>query len=416
MRYLSVCSGIEAASCAWKSLGWKAVAYSEIEAFPCSVLKHHFPDTPNWGDMTKWRDWPRETIDLLVGGTPCQSFSTAGLRKGLDDVRGQLALGFSEIAKHYRPRWIVWENVPGVLSSGGGRDFGSFIGSLVELGYGLCWRTLDAQHFGVPQRRRRVFVVGYLGDWRNSAAVLFEQESLRGDSKAGRKKRKGTAGTTQDGIGASCQGRPINGMFWDGTQTTQTLDAVLERRQTMPEKNRFPAVLVPMPAWIPCPEECGDFWCNIHNTHTGECECPPIDEWETDPYGMQLTGPKAFTAAEARRTGTVEKNPTAIAFHATRRDGGRILGDLSPTVEAQWGTGGGNVPAITRAMQVRRLTPLECERLQGFPDGWTDVPHRGKAAPDGPRYKAIGNSMAVPVMRWIGNRIQMVEELMHDRA
>ena len=174
MRYLSVCSGIEAASCAWKSLGWKAVAYSEIEAFPCSVLKHHFPDTPNWGDMTKWRDWPRETIDLLVGGTPCQSFSTAGLRKGLDDVRGQLALGFSEIAKHYRLRWIVWENVPGVLSSGGGRDFGSFIGSLVELGYGLSWRTLHAQFFGVPQRRRRVFVVGYLGDWRNSAAEFLQ--------------------------------------------------------------------------------------------------------------------------------------------------------------------------------------------------------------------------------------------------
>lgn len=426
MRYLSVCSGIEAASCAWKILGWKAVAYSEIEAFPCSVLKHHFPDTPNWGDMTKWRDWPRETIDLLVGGTPCQSFSTAGLRKGLDDIRGQLALGFSQIAEHSRPRWIVWENVPGVLSSGRGRDFGSFIGSLVELGYGLCWRTLDAQHFGVPQRRRRVFVVGYLGDWRNSAAVLFEQESLRGDSKAGRKKRKGTAGTTQDGIDASCQGRPINGMFWDGTQTTQTLDAVLERRQTMPEKNRFPAVLVPRPAWIPCPEECGDFWCNIHNTHTGECECPPIDEWETDPYGMQLTGPKAFTAAEVRRTGTVElkdqaptltsqtkrgdTEPCVLAFpgrmSATQR---ATAEDISPALGAK------NPTAIAMPMQVRRLTPLECERLQGFPDGWTDVPHRGKPAPDGPRYKAIGNSMAVPVMRWIGNRIQMVKELMHGR-
>jgi len=216
-------------------------------------------------------------------------------------------------------------------------------------------------------------------------------------------------------------------MFWDGTQTTQTLDAVLERRQTMPEKNRFPAVLVPMPAWIPCPEECGDFWCNIHNTHTGECECPPIDEWETDPYGMQLTGPKASTAAEARRTGTVElkdqaptltsqtkrgdTEPCVLAFpgrmSATQR---ATAEDISPALGAK------NPTAIAMPMQVRRLTPLECERLQGFPDGWTDVPHRGKAAPDGPRYKAIGNSMAVPVMRWIGNRIQMVEELMHDRA
>jgi len=385
MRYLSVCSGIEAASCAWKSLGWKAVAYSEIEAFPCSVLKHHFPDTPNWGDMTKWRDWPRETIDLLVGGTPCQSFSTAGLRKGLDDVRGQLALGFSEIAKHYRLRWIVWENVPGVLSSGGGRDFGSFIGSLVELGYGLCWRVLDAQFFGVPQRRRRVFVVGYLGDWRNSAAVLFEQESLRGDSKAGRKKRKGTAKGSADSVEVECRSC---GVMWEPDGPIECCPVCGSHQSYIPDK-------------------CGTLTDGAHmgGGLNGQ-----------DVYtGRIISTPKAFTAAEARRTGTVEKNPTAIAFHATRRDGGRILGDLSPTVEAQWGTGGGNVPAITRAMQVRRLTPLECERLQGFPDGWTDVPHRGKAAPDGPRYKAIGNSMAVPVMRWIGSRIQMVEELMNDR-
>lgn len=385
MRYLSVCSGIEAASCAWKSLGWKAVAYSEIEAFPCSVLKHHFPDTPNWGDMTKWRDWPRETIDILVGGTPCQSFSTAGLRKGLDDVRGQLALGFSEIAKHYRPRWIVWENVPGVLSSGGGRDFGSFIGSLVELGYGLCWRTLDAQHFGVPQRRRRVFVVGYLGNWRNSAAVLFEQESLRGDSKAGRKKRKGTAKGSADSVEVECRSC---GVMWEPDGPIECCPVCGSHQSYIPDK-------------------CGTLTDGAHmgGGLNGQ-----------DVYtGRIISTPKAFTATEAKSTGTVEKNPTAIAFHATRRDGGRILGDLSPTVEAQWGTGGGNVPAITRAMQVRRLTPLECERLQGFPDGWTDVPHRGKAAPDGPRYKAIGNSMAVPVMRWIGSRIQIVEELMNDR-
>jgi len=385
MRYLSFCSGIEAASCAWKSLGWKAVAYSEIEAFPCSVLKHHFPDTPNWGDMTKWRDWPRETIDLLVGGTPCQSFSTAGLRKGLDDVRGQLALGFSQIAKHSRPRWIVWENVPGVLSSGGGRDFGSFIGSLVELGYGLCWRVLDAQFFGVPQRRRRVFVVGYLGDWRNSAAVLFEQESLRGDSKAGRKKRKGTAKGSADSVEVECRSC---GVMWEPDGPIECCPVCGSHQSYIPDK-------------------CGTLTDGAHmgGGLNGQ-----------DVYtGRIISTPKAFTAAEAKSTGTVEKNPTAIAFHATRRDGGRILGDLSPTVEAQWGTGGGNVPAITRAMQVRRLTPLECERLQGFPDGWTDVPHRGKAAPDGPRYKAIGNSMAVPVMRWIGSRIQMVEELMNDR-
>jgi DNA (cytosine-5)-methyltransferase 1 len=382
MKYLSVCSGIEAASCAWRDLGWQAAAYSEIEPFPCAVLLHHFPDTPNWGDMTKWKDWPDETIDLLVGGTPCQSFSTAGLRKGLDDIRGQLAIGFSAIAERYRPRWIVWENVPGVLSSGGGRDFAAFLEPLVKFGYGLCWRVLDAQHFGVPQRRRRVFVIGYLGNWRHSAAVLFEPESLCGNSKKGRKKGEGT--TRNAGFGAA-----TSGSYWDGGQLSQTLDAVLAKGQTMPEKNRFPAVLVRQ--W---PSKTASTLSASFGSKLG-LENQHINE-----------GAPLFVLSQLGA-----KNPTAVAFHATRRDGGRILGDLSPTVEAHWGTGGGNVPNVSQSMQVRRLTPRECERLQGFPDDWTNVSRNGKPAPDGPRYKAIGNSMAVPVMRWIGQRIQMVENV-----
>lgn len=362
MRYGSVCSGIEAASAAWHSLGWKAKWFSEIEPFPCSVLSHHYPDVPNLGDMTKWENWLDDSIDVLVGGTPCQSFSVAGKRGGMDDYRGQLALSFSAIAKRYKPRWIVWENVPGVLSSGKGRDFGAFLGSLAELGYGCAYRVLDAQHFGVAQRRRRVFVVGHLGDWRRAAAVLFERKSLQRDSAPSRKAREEIARSA--GVGATA-----GGSWWDGGQVSQTLDAVLAKGQTMPEKNRFPAVLVPKEcqqktAWIPCPEECGDFWCNIHQQHTGDCECPPIDEWENDPYGMQLEGP-AFKAV----------NPLAVV----------------------------------QSMTVRRLTPIECERLQGFPDNYTNVPHRGKPAADGPRYKALGNSMAVPVMRWIGERIEMVD-------
>lgn len=147
MRYLSVCSGIEAASVAWHHLGWKPVAFSEIEAFPSAVLKHRFPDVPNLGDMTNHESWPLDagSIDLLVGGTPCQSFSVAGLRAGISDPRGGLMLTYLEIARRLRPRWIVWENVPGVLSSGGGRDFGSFLGALGELGYGWSYRVLDAQ-------------------------------------------------------------------------------------------------------------------------------------------------------------------------------------------------------------------------------------------------------------------------------
>ena len=184
MRYLSVCSGIEAATVAWHDLGWKPVGFSEIEPFPSAVLAHHYPAVINFGDMTKYKEWNIEHPDILVGGTPCQSFSVAGLRKGLDDPRGNLALTYCGILDHFRPTWFVWENVPGVLSSSGGRDFGSFLGAVAELGYGFAYRVLDAQFFGVAQRRRRVFVVGYLGDWRPPAAVLFERESLSRDLEA----------------------------------------------------------------------------------------------------------------------------------------------------------------------------------------------------------------------------------------
>jgi DNA (cytosine-5)-methyltransferase 1 len=180
MKVLTVCSGIGAPECAWAPLGFNFVAQSEIEAFPSAVLAHRFPGVPNWGDMTKFKEWPDADVDVLVGGTPCQSFSVAGLRKGLADPRGNLALTYLAIADRYRPEWLVWENVPGVLSSGGGRDFGSFLGALVQLGYGFAYRVLDAQYFGVAQRRRRVFVVGCLGGWHRAAAVLFERESLQG--------------------------------------------------------------------------------------------------------------------------------------------------------------------------------------------------------------------------------------------
>jgi len=186
MIYGSVCSGIEAASVAWHPLGWRASFLSEIDAFPRAVLKHHYQDVPLHGDFTTIRQGDYEPIDVLVGGTPCQSFSVAGLRGGLADERGNLALEYIRLAQRLRPRWLVWENVPGVLSSGAGRDFGSFLGGLVECGYGFAYRVLDAQYFGLAQRRKRVFVVGYLGDWRRAASVLFEPESLRGHPAPGR--------------------------------------------------------------------------------------------------------------------------------------------------------------------------------------------------------------------------------------
>ena len=190
MIYGSVCSGIEAATVAWHPLGWKPAFFSEIEPFPRAVLAHHYPQVRLHGDFTTIGADEYGAIDLLVGGTPCQSFSIAGLRGGLDDDRGNLALEFLRLADRKRPRWLVWENVPGVLSSNGGRDFGSILGGMGELGYGTAYRILDAQHFGVPQRRRRVFVVGYLGDWRRAAAVLFERHSLSGHPAPRRETRE----------------------------------------------------------------------------------------------------------------------------------------------------------------------------------------------------------------------------------
>lgn len=193
MRFGSVCSGIEAASVAWTPLGWQCAFVSEIEKFPSAVLAHHYPEVPNRGDMTRFQEWPDADIDVLVGGTPCQSFSVAGLRKGLADPRGNLALTYLAIAERYRPRWLVWENVPGVRSSSDGRDFGAFLGGLAELGYGWAYRSLDAQYFGLAQRRERVFVVAHLGDWRPAAAVLFEPHSLSGHPAPRREAGQGTA-------------------------------------------------------------------------------------------------------------------------------------------------------------------------------------------------------------------------------
>ena len=195
MKYLSVCSGIEAASVAWHPLGWQSAFYSEIEPFPCSVLAHHYPDVPNHGDMTKFQEWTNHAVDVLVGGTPCQSFSVAGLRKGLADPRGNLMLTYLAIADKYRPEWLVWENVPGVLSSNNGRDFGAFLGGLAQLGYGFAYRILDAQYFGLAQRRKRVFVVANSRNWRRAAAVLFERESLSGNPAPSRENREDIAGT-----------------------------------------------------------------------------------------------------------------------------------------------------------------------------------------------------------------------------
>jgi len=438
LTYGSVCSGIEAATAAWHSLGWTPSWFSEIENFPSAVLAHHYPNVPNYGDMTKFKDWPDDkSIDLLVGGTPCQSFSVAGLRKGLDDPRGNLMLTYLAIAARYRPRWLAWENVPGVLSSNRGRDFGTFLWALGELGYGFAYRTLDAQYFGISQRRRRVFVVGYLGDWRRAGAVLFERHSLSGNTAPRREKTQETPGFTSTSFGEYGEGvgtvRAAGGDLGGGSET-----------------------LVP----DVCPALSTDLEKQVSNQMIANAEAFFHTVAERDVTGtITAGGMKALGARDIEegvvhpvfipaheKVGPAPEKPVVFGWQNSAKRGLSESTEVSPTLDTSktpavtygipgnWigrkPENGGNAttpmhnvaPNLTSAdrhgvahdMKVRRLTPIECERLQGFPDNFTQIPYRNKDAeqcPDGPRYKAIGNSMAVPVMKWIGERINMVEDI-----
>jgi DNA (cytosine-5)-methyltransferase 1 len=421
MRYLSVCSGIEAATVAWQPLGWEAAAFSEIEAFPRAVLAHHYPDTPLHGDFTTIGADEYGPVDLLVGGTPCQSFSVAGLRGGLDDDRGQLALQFLKLLDRSCARWVVWENVPGVLSSNFGRDFGAFLGGLAELGYGFAYRVLDAQFFGIPQRRRRVFVVGHLGDWRRAAAVLFERHSLSGHPAPRREKGQNIANAITerpDRGGGNSEGQRLIPSTGD---VSHCLNAGGMGRQDYETETLISHSL-----------RAEGFDASEDGTGRGTPlvpVCRDVAGALTSNYGKQ---PDSSDTA---------LGPNLIAF--TAKDHGADASDISPTLRSGSHSGshanGGVMPAVAfdwnnsagapnsedafgtlatnRHMAamlgsaVRRLTPRECERLQGFPDDYSLVSYRGKPAADGPRYKALGNSMAVPVMRFIGERIAMVEAL-----
>ncbi|HIQ16688.1 MAG TPA: DNA cytosine methyltransferase [Novosphingobium capsulatum] len=387
MTYGSICSGIEAASVAWHALGWRPAFFSEIEAFPCAVLAHRFPAVPCHGDFTTIGADQYGPIDLLVGGTPCQSFSIAGLRGGLDDSRGNLALEFLRLADRKRPRWLVWENVPGVLSSNGGRDFGSILGGMVELGYGVAYRVLDAQHFGVPQRRRRVFVVGYLGDWRRAAAVLFERHSLSGHSAPRRQARSAVAALTANGVG-TCGVDDNQGQAGHLIPDIvgQAMSAKWAKGTAGPAGDEHHN-LIP----VAFPAEMSGTQCA---SAVDRSPALSVTHTMAVAYPLQEVGKRTGVSTDDHRAGI------------------GIGGEADPMFTLQAGAQHG----VGTAHAVRRLTPTECERLQGFPDGWTDVPHRGKPAADGPRYKALGNSMAVPCMLWLGQRIQQVENLARETA
>ena len=633
MIYGSVCSGIEAASVAWEPLGWRASFVSEIEPFPRAVLAARYPHIPLHGDFTTIEAGQYDAIDLLVGGTPCQSFSVAGLRGGLADDRGNLALEYLRLADRLRPKWLVWENVPGVLSSNGGRDFGAILGGMVELGYGIAYRVLDAQFFGVPQRRRRVFVVGHLGDWRRAAAVLFERHSLQGHPPPRRETGEGVAPTISarhtggGGLGTDfdCDGGLIAGTVstkWskgtggpagdecqnlaahslpaegfdaseDGTgrgvpliafdckasgrngfgvgDTSPTLRSMgradshqsagghvavafaIQERAVSEDGTGRGTPLVPVgiikgaaigrePHNGPQHGEvltdgtcytlqtnerhaiafsskdhgadAGDISPTLragaHSKSHANAGVPPAvvlaqsvepmygishadaaktypdqvlralrdavgteaysewclgiiaafrapeilqsamhgrrfrrssDNWngmgnDALPQPEDGSAGSVFTLWEAGCDGRAprgwkpsERLAQELVAHLSelprqRTSAARFLLGLWRASEGLWlvqqalsalqtawrPSCDETEPAHVRSL-VRRLTPREAERLQGFPDDWTLVTYRNKPAADGPRYKALGNSMAVPVMRWIGERIAAVDHI-----
>ncbi|MGZ2484317.1 DNA (cytosine-5)-methyltransferase 1 [Rhizobium pisi] len=482
MIYGCVCSGIGAATRAWQPLGWEAQFFSEIDKFPSAVLAHHYGSNmpgeplakngiPNYGDFTQIGP-EAGPVDLLVGGTPCQSFSVAGKRLGLDDPRGNLALEYLALARRLRARWIVWENVPGVLSSYSGseqaarevqegpvggegngiedRDFAMFLSFVRECGYGFAYRVLDAQYVrvdgharAVPQRRERVFLVGYLGDWRPAAAVLFEPEGMRGDSAPSRKAGQRVAPTIASrptgggGLGTDfdLDGGLIHQAF-GGNNTKGPISVA-----TAVNAHGGPAGRIDFESetFVAHSLRAEGFYASEDGTGRGTPIVPiafnsredPEVTWDrSGPLGSSSPQAQAIAFDTTQITSKTNRSqpqagdpchPLASGAHAPAiaiqeravsenpangPQGKGYQADIAYTIEAR-----NKVQAVQQAWAVRRLTPRECERLQGFPDGFTDVPYRGKQAADGPRYKALGNSMAVNAMRWIGQRIDIMEKL-----
>lgn len=383
VRFGSVCSGIEAASVAWTPLGWEAAWFSEIEPFPSKVLAHHYPDVPNLGDMTtlpeRITSGAVEAPDVLCGGTPCQAFSVAGLRKSLGDARGNLSLTFCEIANAIDakrrdagqpPAIVLWENVLGVLNTDD-NAFGCLLGALAGEGGALepaggrwsnagcvfgperaiAWRVLDAQHFGVPQRRKRVFLVACPLERAHPTTILFEFEGVRRDTAPCRPEREGTTEATE----ACARAGGIRQPFELANCLTQRMHKGINT--------------------------------TLDEGHT------PVLAFPANLSGTQCVGEDAMPSLMA-------KNPTAIAFHENQR-AELTESDTHGSLKCGGGKPGQGYPALRQGLQVRKLMPVECERLMGFPDFYTEIPGSSNTS----RYKALGNSWAVPVVSWVGTRI-----------
>lgn len=472
MRYGSLYSGIEAATVAWAPLGWTAAWFAETDPFCNALLDHHYPDVPNLGDVTDpgfiEKAGATAPIDMLVGGSPCQAFSVAGLRRSLDDDRGNLTLRFVEVADAIDPRFILWENVPGVLST---RDnaFGCFLAGLVGADTALvsplergrwtdagmvvgpqrtaAWRVLDAQYFGLAQRRRRVFVLGVRArEGVDPGAVLFEPEGLRRDTPPGREAEAevarsltsspgGSSAKEQQHTFVSGDDRVLNALT---PPLAGTLDGCMGRSRGAGQNPAALTVAAPLAASMARSRGYSagkdSFPHNIVVTQTASpiTASPSIRYGRMagkDPYPKNIVITKPILASGKRL------NPeTETLLYACQ---GSNVGEAG-TSRAGGGNLTGGVPFTASDMAVRRLTPLECERLQGFPDGYTMIPHGNhtvrdfdemfdywriiragltedgalRLAADSPRYRALGNSMAVPVVRWLGERIELVLEAM----
>lgn len=485
---------MEAATVAWHHMGWQPVGFAEIEPFPSAILKHHYPHIPNYGNLTEYKQWPieRGSIDLLVSGTPCQAFSIAGLRQGLADPRGNLALVFLGLVDRLRPKYILWENVQGVLSSNKGEDFAAFIGALAELRYGFAWRVCDAQFFGVPQRRKRVFLLAVegVGNWRTAAEILFEPEGLCGNFEESRKKRKSPAADAGSGVEAGCEDITL----FENRPSDSRITGPHNISPTMTSRfgtggGNIPLIQHTMPGTVaPTIGASGPPYSRTGNERV-EAEalaitfqpgnlrrnagadpsttttttlkasagdqtphvCHPVVPLDGmnllsrlgecgEEHSMQnfTPGDPSFTLKvvspiqdgremdkKQNGLGVGQPGDPAYTLDTTGAQAIAIQGTIIGRGEnaGPQGTGateGGPMFTLTKTdihgiatpMAVRRLTPVECERLQGFPDNYSQIPWKNKSAnecPDGPRYKACGNSMAVPVMRWIGERINNYE-------
>lgn len=456
LTFASVCSGIEAASVAFNPIGWRAVCFSEIEKFPSAVLGHHYPDVPNLGDFTKIDTNALPRVDILCGGTPCQAFSVAGLRQSLDDARGNLSLEFVRLAHELADgnglRNVVWENVPGVLST---KDnaFGCFLAGLVGADDALppptersgkrrrwpnagmvagskgraAWRVLDAQYFGLAQRRKRVILVADFGNGADPAAVLFEPESVRRDSPPSRETGQGVAAAASKGTGggggltpssevAPCLRARSNASHRLDTEAVVAFAPEIARCDTTREgssqdyeSTTMVAVGVTGPISHALKAEGAD------GSEDGTGRGTPIVCFSAKDYGADASIDLAPTLRAGGHTtshanaGVMPAIAYALNSHAGCADGvatAELGGEVAAALRAS--SGGGDKPHVLTSA-VRRLTPRECERLQGLPDDYTRIPWRNRPAsdcPDGPRYKTLGNSWAVPLFTWLGKRIE----------